>query len=70
MRVLHRGKDNSALFGVLEAYLLLGGPEQLLPIQAAIVAGLQKSMSALASELATATGPPQSTQDPGSAAVQ
>jgi hypothetical protein len=65
VRVLQRGKDNSAVFGVLEAFSLLGGAQQLLPFQQPIVAALQRTMTSLTTELAAATGPGQAQQQPG-----
>jgi len=63
MTILRRGRDSTAVYGILEGYLLLGGVAVLQGHEATLAAALQNSLSNL---MHTLMNPPQAAQSAGS----
>ncbi len=63
MTILRRGRDSTAVYGILEGYLLLGGVAVMQGYEATLAAALQSTLSKL---LQTLMSPPQPAQPAGS----
>ncbi len=63
MTILRRGRDSTAVYGILEGYLLLGGVAVLQGHEATLAAALQSTLSKL---LQTLMSPAQPAQPAGS----
>ena len=63
MTILRRGRDSTAIYGILEGYLLLGGVAVMQGHEATLAAALQSTLSKL---LQTLMSPPQPAQPAGS----
>lgn len=58
IRILSRGRDNSTVLAILEAYLLLGGPSTLEPHLEALAAAAHKIVSPVAATLSEGPSTP------------